>query len=129
MPFLRFIGFSIVRAWQGFWRNAMMSLAATATVILMLVLLSALFIVISGLNHGLEFIERKVAVTARLEDNLTENRLQRLIDSPQYRISHALMLSSLKEELDRGLAHPVEGLRRATPSSARTQCSGPIRRP
>ncbi|HSI99045.1 MAG TPA: permease-like cell division protein FtsX [Patescibacteria group bacterium] len=79
MPFLRFIGFSIVRAWQGFWRNAMMSLAATATVILMLVLLSALFIVISGLNHGLEFIERKVAVTARLEDGLTETRLQRLI--------------------------------------------------
>lgn len=79
MPFLRFIGFSIVRAWQGFWRNAMMSLAATATVILMLVLLSALFIVISGLNHGLAFIESKVAVTARLEDNLTETRLQRLI--------------------------------------------------
>ena len=83
MPFLRFIGFSIVRAWQGFWRNAMMSLAATATVILMLVLLSALFIVISGLNHGLEFIERKVAVTARLEDNLTETRLQRLIAEVQ----------------------------------------------
>ena len=72
MPFVRFIGFSIVRAWQGFWRNAMMSLAATATVILMLVLLSALFIVISGLNSGLEFIERKVAVTAQLEDDLTE---------------------------------------------------------
>lgn len=79
MPFLRFIGFSIVRAWQGFWRNAMMSLAATATVILMLVLLSALFIVISGLNHGLAFIESKVAVTARLEDSLSETRLERLI--------------------------------------------------
>jgi cell division transport system permease protein len=75
MPFLRFIGFSVVRAWQGFWRNAMMSLAATATVILMLVLLSALFIVISGLNAGLEFIESKVAVTAQLEDDLTEDAL------------------------------------------------------
>ncbi|HUF05980.1 MAG TPA: hypothetical protein VMP86_01190, partial [Candidatus Binatia bacterium] len=63
MPFLRFIGFSVVRAWQGFWRNAMMSLAATATVVLMLVLLAALFIVITGLNAGLEFIESKVAVT------------------------------------------------------------------
>ena len=52
MGFLRFIGFTIVRAWQGFWRNAMMSLAATATVVLMLVLLAALFIVISGLNAG-----------------------------------------------------------------------------
>jgi cell division transport system permease protein len=79
MPFARFIGFSLVRAWQGFWRNAMMSLAATATVILMLVLLAALFIVISGLNAGLEFIESKVAVTARLEDDLSPNRLERLI--------------------------------------------------
>ncbi len=70
MPFVRFIGFSIVRAWQGFWRNAMMSLAATATVILMLVLLSGLFIVIAGLNSGLEFIESKVAVTAQLVDDL-----------------------------------------------------------
>jgi cell division transport system permease protein len=76
---VRFIGFSVVRAWQGFWRNAMMSLAATATVILMLVLLSALFIVISGLNAGLEFIESKVAVTARLEDSLTDQRVERLI--------------------------------------------------
>ena len=71
MPFVRFIGFSIVRAWQGFWRNAMMSLAATATVVLMLVLLSALLIVIAGLNFGLEFIESKVAVTARLVDDLS----------------------------------------------------------
>ncbi len=70
MPFVRFIGFSVVRAWQGFWRNAMMSLAATATVILMLVLLAALAIVIAGLNSGLEFIESKVAVTARLVDGL-----------------------------------------------------------
>jgi cell division transport system permease protein len=69
----------VVRAWQGFWRNAMMSLAATATVILMLVLLAALFIVISGLNAGLEFIEGKVAVTARLEDGLTDQRVERLI--------------------------------------------------
>jgi cell division transport system permease protein len=80
VPFVRFIGFSVVRAWQGFWRNAMMSLAATATVILMLVLLSALFLVISGLNAGLEFIESKVAVTARLEDDLSEAELDRLVD-------------------------------------------------
>jgi cell division transport system permease protein len=80
MPFLRFIGFSVVRAWQGFWRNAMMSLAATATVVLMLVLLAGLFIVITGLNAGLEFIESKVAVTARLVDNLSDARRERLID-------------------------------------------------
>ena len=69
MGFLRFIGFSVVRAWQGFWRNAMMSLAATATVVLMLVLLAALFIVIAGLNAGLEFIESKVGVTVQLVDD------------------------------------------------------------
>src|ERR687892_2811987 len=77
MRFLRFIGFTVLRAWQGFWRNAMMSLAATATVVLMLVLLAALFIVISGLNSGLAFIESKVAVTARLADGTSsEERLE-----------------------------------------------------
>jgi cell division transport system permease protein len=80
MPFVRFIGFSIVRAWQGFWRNAMMSLAATATVILMLVLLAALAIVIAGLNSGLEFIESKVAVTARLVDDLGPADRRELIE-------------------------------------------------
>jgi cell division transport system permease protein len=79
MPFLRFIGFAVVRAWQGFWRNAMMSLAATATVILMLVLLAGLFIVISGLNSGLAFIESKVAVTAQLADNVTPAQRSSLI--------------------------------------------------
>jgi len=78
MAFVRFMGFSVVRAWQGFWRNAMMSLAATATVVLMLVLLAALFIVISGLNAGLEFIESKVAVTARLVDDLSYTDRQEL---------------------------------------------------
>lgn len=72
MRFLRFIGFSVVRAWQGFWRNAMMSLAATATVVLMLALVAALVIVITGLNSGLEFIESKVGVTVRLADGLPD---------------------------------------------------------
>jgi cell division transport system permease protein len=79
MGFVRFVGFSVVRAWQGFWRNAMMSLAATATVILMLALLAALLIVIAGLNSGLAFIEDKVAITARLRDEISDTRLDRLI--------------------------------------------------
>ena len=79
MAFFRFIGFAVVRAWQGFWRNAMMSLAATATVILMLILLSGLFIVISGLNSGLAYIESKVAVTARLIDGLSDDQRDALI--------------------------------------------------
>jgi cell division transport system permease protein len=77
--FIRFVAFAALRAWQGFWRNAMMSLAATATVILMLVLLSGLFIVIGGLNSGLAFIESKVAVTARLVDNLPDSQREVLI--------------------------------------------------
>ncbi|MDQ3881507.1 MAG: permease-like cell division protein FtsX [Chloroflexota bacterium] len=79
MGFLRFIGFSVVRAWQGFWRNAMMSVATTATVVLMLVLLSGLVIVITGLNAGLEFIEHKVSVTARLVDDLPETDVDALL--------------------------------------------------
>ena len=85
MGFLRFIGFSVVRAWQGFWRNAMMSLAATATVVLMLVLLAALFIVISGLNAGLEFIESKVAVTARLVDDCASAEFDAVCITPEER--------------------------------------------
>lgn len=79
VAFARFIGFAVVRAWQGFWRNAMMSLAATATVILMLVLLSGLFIVIAGLNSGLEYIENKVGVTARLVGGLPQSQRDVLI--------------------------------------------------
>ena len=85
MGFLRFIGFSVVRAWQGFWRNAMMSLAATATVVLMLVLLAALFIIISGLNAGLEFIESKVGVTVQLVDDCASADPGEVCISPEER--------------------------------------------
>ena len=77
-PF-RFVAFSVVRAWQGFWRNAMMSLAATATVVLMLVLLSGLFIVLGGLQSGLQYIEHKVGVTARLVDGLAQAQVDALV--------------------------------------------------
>ena len=79
MRLVRFLAFAVVRAWQGFWRNAMMSLAATATVVLMLVLLSGLFIVLGGLNSGLQFIESKVGVTARLVDGLPKEQLDALV--------------------------------------------------
>ena len=57
----------------------MMSLAATATVVLMLVLLSGLVIVVTALNSGLQFIEEKVAVTARLRDGLDQAALDALL--------------------------------------------------
>jgi cell division transport system permease protein len=69
---IRFVAFSLKRAWQGFWRNAVMSLAATATMILMLLLLSGFWIVQSGLTAGLQFVEQKVEVVADLRDGVTQ---------------------------------------------------------
>jgi cell division transport system permease protein len=65
---ISFLGFSLRRAWQGFWRNAAMSLAATATMTLMLLLLAGFWIVQAGLLAGLEFVEQKVQVVADLND-------------------------------------------------------------
>jgi cell division transport system permease protein len=64
-----FIVFSIKRAWQGFWRNAVMSFAATATMVLMLLLLAGFWIVQTGLLAGLQFTEQKVEVVAYLHTN------------------------------------------------------------
>jgi cell division transport system permease protein len=64
---ITFVAFSLRRAWQGFWRNALMSLAATATMVLMLLLLAGFWIIQSGLLAGLEFTEQKVQVVAYLE--------------------------------------------------------------
>jgi cell division transport system permease protein len=64
-----FVVFSIKRAWQGFWRNAVMSFAATATMVLMLLLLAGFWIVQTGLLAGLQFTEQKVEVVAYLHTN------------------------------------------------------------
>ncbi len=61
-----FIAFSLRRAWQGFWRNALMSLAATATMVLMLVLLAGFWIIQTGLLSALDFTEAKVEVVANI---------------------------------------------------------------
>ena len=118
MRLLRFVAFAVVRAWQGFWRNAMMSLAATATVVLMLVLLSGLFIVLGGLNSGLQFIESKVGVTARLVDNLPQAKIDALVadiealpgvKSVNY-VSPAAALERLKETYrEQGLTFDLGG--------------------
>ena len=69
---IAFVWFSLKRAWQGFWRNAVMSLAATATMVLMLLLLAGFWIIQTGLLAGLEFTEQKVEVVAYLQPNVTE---------------------------------------------------------
>jgi cell division transport system permease protein len=77
---IRFVLFSLGRAWQGFWRNAVMSIAATGTMVLMLLLLAGFWIVQTGLVAGLEFIEQKVQVVADLDDAITPDRLAALIE-------------------------------------------------
>ena len=75
-----FVLFSLKRAWQGFWRNAVMSLAATATMVLMLLLLSGFWIIQTGLLAGLQFTEQKVEVVAYLQPNTTDSQVKELTD-------------------------------------------------
>lgn len=77
---LSFVAFSLTRAWQGFWRNAVMSLAATATMVLMLLLLSGFWIIQAGLLAGLQFTEQKVEVVSYLQTNITDGQVQELQD-------------------------------------------------
>jgi cell division transport system permease protein len=73
-----FVLFSIKRAWQGFWRNALMSIAATATMVLMLVLLAGFWIIQTGLLSALDFTEQKVEVTANLQLDATQSDIDGL---------------------------------------------------
>ena len=76
---LRFLAFSIQRASQGFWRNAVMSLAATITMTLMLLMLAGLVIGLSGMDAGLRFIEQKVEVQAFIADGVPQSRIDALV--------------------------------------------------
>jgi cell division transport system permease protein len=73
-----FIAFSLQRAWQGYWRNGLMSLAATASMTLMLVMLSGLFILLSGLDATLNYVESKVEVVAYLADSASVDEVNAL---------------------------------------------------
>ena len=73
-----FVLFSLSRAWQGFWRNALMSLAATATMVLMLLLLAGFWIIQTGLLAGLQFTEQKVEVVGYLQPNAQDDQIQAL---------------------------------------------------
>jgi cell division transport system permease protein len=77
---LSFVFFSVTRAWQGFWRNAAMSLAATATMTLMLLLLASFWIVQAGFLASLSYVENKVGVVANLDDNISDASVRDLED-------------------------------------------------
>jgi cell division transport system permease protein len=75
-----FVAFSLGRAWQGFWRNALMSLAATLTMVLMLTLLAGFFILQNVLLASLAFVEQKVEVVAYVQTTATDDQVQALVD-------------------------------------------------
>ena len=101
-----FVAFSVKRAWQGFWRNAAMSLAATATMTLMLLLLASFWIVQAGFLASLSYVEDKVGVVADLEDDFRQRDLDdlqaRLAVMPEVRsveyVSKAEALRRYREE-------------------------------
>jgi cell division transport system permease protein len=74
-----FVAFSLRRAWQGFWRNALMSLAATLTMVLMLLLLAGFFVLQNVLLASLGFVEQKVEVVAYLQQNATQGQVDDLV--------------------------------------------------
>jgi len=105
---ISFLFFSIRRAWQGFWRNALMSLAATATMVLMLLLLAGFFIIQTGLLAGLEFTEQKVEVVAYLQPNITDGQVATLqseleampeVDTVEY-ITRDLALKRFQDSME-----------------------------
>jgi cell division transport system permease protein len=75
---ISFVVFSLRRAWQGFWRNALMSFAATATMVLMLLLLAGFWIIQTGLLSALQFTEEKVQVVAYLEPTASDTQIDAL---------------------------------------------------
>jgi cell division transport system permease protein len=76
---IAFVLFSLRRAWQGYWRNALMSLAATLTMVLMLALLAGFFVLQNVLLASLAFVEQKVQVVAYVENNTTQDQVDMLV--------------------------------------------------
>ena len=76
---IAFVLFSIRRAWQGFWRNALMSLSATLTMVLMLSLLAGFFVLQNVLLASLSFVEQKVEVQAWIENTATQDQVDALV--------------------------------------------------
>jgi cell division transport system permease protein len=66
--FPRFLAFSVGRALQGLRRNALMSVAAVATMLLMLLLLAGFWLLQAGLVAGVAYVEEKVEIVADLRD-------------------------------------------------------------
>jgi cell division transport system permease protein len=73
-----FVVFSMRRAWSGFWYNKFASVAATASMVIMLSMLSGLLILLSGLDSTLKGVESQVEVVAYLKESATPADISQL---------------------------------------------------
>ena len=107
---LGFVAFSVRRAWHGFWRNGLMSLAATATMVLMLLLMSGLIIIVTGLNATLNYVQGEVQVVAYLKDSASQQDIVSLETSLQQmpEVSSVSYVSKAKAYQDFVARHPDE---------------------
>ena len=76
---ISFVLFSLKRAWQGFWRNGLMSIAATATMVLMLLLLAGFWTIQSFLVASLDSVEKNFELRAYLYQNVTQSQVDQLV--------------------------------------------------
>ena len=68
----------ISAAWQGFWRNPVMSVASTFTVALMLLLFAFFLIADRGLQSAVSLLESKVELVSYLSDEATVSQILEL---------------------------------------------------
>ena len=101
---ISFVVFSLRRAWQGFWRNAIMSIAATATMVLMLLLLAGFWILQTGLQASLDYTESKVEVVANLTDDIKTVEVQPVISELRSMAEVKAVTYVSEEEVYRGIA-------------------------
>ena len=107
---LSFAAFSLRRAWHGFWLNGLMSLAATATMVLVLVLMSGLIILVTGLNATLDYVQSEVQVVAYMKDSATQQDVISLETSLQQmpQVAQVQFVSKAKAYQDFLDRHPGE---------------------
>lgn len=77
---MRHITYVIVAAWQGFWRNPVMSVASTLTVSLMLMLFAFFVVADRGLQAAVGLLESKVEIVVYVEDDASVSDVLALKD-------------------------------------------------
>jgi len=104
------MAFSLRRAWLGFWKNGLMSLAATATMVLVLVLMSGLIILVIGLHATLDYVQSEVQVVAYMRDAASQQDILALETSLQKmpQVSQVQFVSKAQARQDFLARHPGE---------------------